>query len=581
MALNAHMGPYSLRVQIGTFNYNLRGSSQYDTPDLQPWLIPTVEEDPDSGYSTTGGPRDAPDIFAVGFQELMPLHMGFLGTGSLFSTGNSSSSDEEGGGAAGQVLRDTDTEIRRAVRPHSAVVSGDGLYPPGGGPEGYTLIARENLVGLALFVYARERSGIVGRVREVRTNRAGTGIFNLLGNKGAVGVRVVLEGSPNVQGTGKKDAEQVLTFVCAHLAAHDHNIARRNTDWKNIVRRLVFPPDSVVPLPSLQQNISSEREKPGPVDLDKLKSQYSEKGGSKSKSRPARPLDDREHTLYDSSHLFVFGDLNYRIAVGIPPHPALASSSAGSKSTAPLKKSDVAFKVVMEEWETLAAYDQLSTERLGGRVFHGLTESPLGGAKFGPTYKYKVDKSNKKAQGGKRKSSNSTGAGAARKPKSTLADVGMLSKKRIPGWTDRVLWRSWADGKDELQPKSAGNVDVELYRSIMTYTHSDHKPVTALLRLPALPMNGDSSSSSAPLIVYKPPYMTDASWRTKRALGTLLDRQVGFIWTALITAGAGNLVAGLLELAVVAVVSIWWMQRGSGQGGNDLAYWMGRLGGSP
>ena len=453
MALNArNPHPHSLRVQIGTFNYNLRGSSDYETPDLQPWLVPTVEEDEDSGYATaysqaaSGGHREAPDIYAVGFQEILPLNVGFSGSGegTLITTG------------AAEVLNDTDREIRKAIRPHQAIVNKDGLYPPNGGPEGYTLIGRSHLVGLALFVYARERNDVVARVKEVRTNHVGTGFFNMLGNKGAVGVRVVLEGGQAQHGAGE-EPDQVLTFVCAHLAAHDHNVPRRNRDWKNIVSRLVFPPDSVEPLPSLQVAAPSSRG--GPANLDKLKDEYSKKRDS----RPGKALDNKEHSIYNTSHLFVLGDLNYRIAVGVPP-----LSSEKSLARGPLMKKDVGFKVAMEEWELLSTYDQLSIERQAGKVFHGLTESPLGGIKFGPTYKYKVDKKNKQHK-------KKGGSAPPKKKKSAIADVGVITKKRIPGWTDRILWRSFADGKNELRGQNPGAVDVELYRSIMTYTVSRTK----------------------------------------------------------------------------------------------------------
>ena len=453
MALNQHLpAPHSLRVQIATFNYNLRGSTQYDTPDLEKWLVPTKGEDGDSGYVT-----DVPDIYAIGFQELMPLHVGFSGV-------HGDTSVLVPGETAGEVMSETDAEIRRAIRPHSAITSGTGQYPSGGGPEGYTLIARAHLVGLALFVYARERNGTVARVKEVRINHAATGLLNLLGNKGAVGARIVLGGSQeSVMGTGAKEPDQVLTFACGHLAAHDHNIKRRNRDWKNIVERLVFPPDSVVPLPMLQTSVSGGRGGAGPADLNKLQAEYSEKPKGKNPStRPGKALDSETYTLYDSSNLFVLGDLNYRIAVDTPP---ISGASKNARGT--LKKKDVGFKVVMEEWDLLAAYDQLTMERLGGRVFHGLTESHLGGSQFGPTYKFKVDK---KANKIIKKAGSSAGAGAAKKKKSAMADVGLLSQKRIPGWTDRILWRSWADGKDEPQPKSSGAIEVELYRSIMTYT---------------------------------------------------------------------------------------------------------------
>jgi hypothetical protein len=56
----------SLLVQIATYNTNLQGS-QGTAQDLVDWLSPTLSV----SHSNT-----PPDIVAVGFQELLPLHLG-------------------------------------------------------------------------------------------------------------------------------------------------------------------------------------------------------------------------------------------------------------------------------------------------------------------------------------------------------------------------------------------------------------------------------------------------------------------------------------------------------------------------
>ena len=47
------------------------------------------------------------------------------------------------------------------------------------------------------------------------------------GNKGGVGIRC-------------KFYDSTMCFINAHLSAHFDNVARRNQDYKDIVRRLVF-----------------------------------------------------------------------------------------------------------------------------------------------------------------------------------------------------------------------------------------------------------------------------------------------------------------------------------------------------
>ena len=70
--------------------------------------------------------------------------------------------------------------------------------------------------------------------------------------------------------------------MCAHLTAHSHKLARRLADYDHIVRSLLFAPT------------------------------------------PGAPRGARS-TMYDSSHLFFFGDLNFRL--DLPPAHALAHSA--------------------------------------------------------------------------------------------------------------------------------------------------------------------------------------------------------------------------------------------------------------
>ena len=57
-------------VQIGTYNANLQGNKGLPQ-DLVDWLAPSFEV---SNFLANN--RTAPDIVAIGFQELLPLHLG-------------------------------------------------------------------------------------------------------------------------------------------------------------------------------------------------------------------------------------------------------------------------------------------------------------------------------------------------------------------------------------------------------------------------------------------------------------------------------------------------------------------------
>ena len=60
----------NLLVQIASYNTNLQGTLGLPQ-DLVDWLSPTLEVS-----RFLSGAQRAPDIVAVGFQELLPLHLG-------------------------------------------------------------------------------------------------------------------------------------------------------------------------------------------------------------------------------------------------------------------------------------------------------------------------------------------------------------------------------------------------------------------------------------------------------------------------------------------------------------------------
>ncbi|CEL52463.1 inositol polyphosphate phosphatase [Rhizoctonia solani AG-1 IB] len=126
----------SLIVQIASYNTNLQGS--HGTPqDLVDWLAPTLSA---SQF------RDAPDIVAVGFQELLPLHLGLTG----LSKGVVASRDE--------LLRSQIEKHNTSAGEHVA----------------YTLVAKAVNVGVALLIYARDH-GVGQRICDVQTAWTGFG----------------------------------------------------------------------------------------------------------------------------------------------------------------------------------------------------------------------------------------------------------------------------------------------------------------------------------------------------------------------------------------------------------------------
>jgi len=116
-------------------------------------------------------------------------------------------------------------------------------------------------------------------------------------------------------------------FVCAHLTAHEYKLPQRIADYNWIVGSLAFPP--------LPTSPSSSR---------------------KPSTAPT--------TIYDTSHLFFFGDLNFRLDLP-ESHPLHGPENHGSLVSALDSES---------KRQELKEYDQLRMEQKKGTVLVGLRE---------------------------------------------------------------------------------------------------------------------------------------------------------------------------------------------------------------
>ena len=192
----------------------------------------------------------------------------------------------------------------------------------------YSLITARNVGLTGIMVFVKDPAAI----QDLETGGVGVGVAEM-GNKGAVGARFTYH---------RGDSYTELAFVAAHLAAMEDAVQRRNEDWKNIVRRLVFA--------------------------------SSPKDGRVATSGEAQPLlsvSAQDASIYKStSNLFLAGDLNYRTST-TKPSPADYTNSFPQPDHASLA--------------TLFERDQLNQERTAGRTCHGFVEAPIN---FPPTYKY-------------------------------------------------------------------------------------------------------------------------------------------------------------------------------------------------
>lgn len=228
-------------------------------------------------------------------------------------------------------------------------------------------VGGESYAGMRVKAFSRIRNGKMLVPTVSAGMKVGAGFGDRWPNKGAVAIEIKF--APTCR----------VIFVVAHLAANEQNLSDREDDWKAIVRRL-------------------ERD------------QFAGRVESR-----VVPLFHR----YD--HVFVLGDLNYRIV------------APGDDKLQRVRW--VQQKIIQADWESLVALDQLKPERDAFNVFANFEEHEI---RFAPTFK--LD------------------------PK-----TGRYSTSRVPSYCDRILWHSLPSRKDLVKCLK--------YQPLTQFRQSDHLPV--------------------------------------------------------------------------------------------------------
>ncbi|CAM9192473.1 unnamed protein product [Discosporangium mesarthrocarpum] len=166
----------AMTVFCGT--YNVAGKKP-DGEDLSEWL----------------SQRNEPDLYAIGFQEIVDLN-----------AVNVAVSDSKSQQRAA-LWR---SELEQFLSTQRAM---------------YRLVEQKTLVGITLFVYVQDRHMVA--VRDVQVTAARVGVMGVMGNKGAASVRICIYDS-------------TICFVCAHMAAKRSNVAGRNADFRSILSKTTF-----------------------------------------------------------------------------------------------------------------------------------------------------------------------------------------------------------------------------------------------------------------------------------------------------------------------------------------------------
>lgn len=369
-----------------------------------------------------------PDILVISLQEIAPIAFSFLG---------------------GSFLTPYFDALREAV----ALVA----------KEHVNIISR-NLGMTAIMVFVKAPESILS----IETAGVGLGFLEM-GNKGAVGVRLGYD-------------ETLLTFVAAHLAPMEDAVLRRNEDWKNIVKGLVFVRED--------QGVSNEREEDVPL-LQGF----------------ADGTNSGDGIYSPKSHLFVGGDLNYRVSE-VKPSP-----EDFAKFPQPTDGRDSP-----NHFMTLLERDQLSQQRERHNTLHGLIEADI---TFPPTYKLLPSKNDSQWN---------------------------WASHRWPSWCDRILY---------LEPPRwmKDRIRVLQYSALPQLDTSDHRPVMLAFSMSSRPIPEPPSNQDD--IRVHPPFSIEPDWKSRRAMARKLEMAVGLA-AYLVLTWEGN---GLLLATIIGGMGGWLVIR--------------------
>lgn len=392
-----------------------------------------------------------PDILVFSLQELAPIAYSFLG---------------------GSHLVPYYQKVHDAVRILASTL----------GEVKYGNLTTRNIGMTALMIFGREE--IVSKLQWIETAGVGVGLDEM-GNKGAVAARIALSaaGSP-----------MEITFVAAHLAPMENGLNRRNEDWKNTVRGLVFGP--------VEQGAKAARSRRSQTNTDE---DQPLQAGSSNSTTPLSGL------YTPSAHLFLAGDLNYRTS-NVKPTP-----NDYSKYPQPTKDN-----TDPKYYTHLLQHDQLTRELEAGRTCSGLLEAPI---HFPPTYKYS-DEARAVAE---------------------IDDGGKWdwASHRWPSWCDRILYLdlpAWMTEQD-----SSNKIHVHAYTAMPLMSTSDHRPVALLLTIPQTPISPPDNGEVDEDLRLHPPFAINPDWRQKRATARRKEILVGVgAYISLTWEGRGILLAMLI-----------------------------------
>lgn len=343
-----------------------------------------------------------PEIVVISIQEIAPIAYSFLG-GSFLAP------------------------YFKALHDTVALVSKD-----------HVNVIAKNLGLTAIMIFVKD----VTKLSSIQSAGVGVGLQGM-GNKGAVGVRFMFD-------------EIQLTFVAAHLAPMEDALLRRNEDWSEIVKGMVFTANG-----KDRQDTRDGQDEDIPL-LRSVAGQDASRSG-----------------LYSPrSHLFVAGDLNYRVS---EVKPTAADCRLFPEPTDDMDSP--------RHFSNLLKRDQLLDQLQKRRTLHGLSEATID---FPPTYKLLAK---------------------------TSGSQWNWATHRWPSWCDRILYLEAPNWMPE-------KITVHKYDALPQLETSDHRPVALLVSVPLSPLSEPTPGQDD--IRLDPPFQVGSDWESRRALARRKEIAVGF-----------------------------------------------------
>ncbi|KAJ3741434.1 DNase I-like protein [Lentinula detonsa] len=296
----------------------------------------------------------------------------------------------------------------------------------------YEKLASKQLVGMLIIIIVQK--SLKACFSHVMTSSVGAGIMGLMGNKGGTAIRLAftppassLEDLDSALGeTASTDEHHhgiehpgptILTFVVSHLAAFDDMVSKRNADFHELSKRLIFDSSNLA-----LTSDNSQRNSVGSASSQSIQDTNSSMLGGMAPSQNLVSVPEK-FGVFESDILFWMGDLNYRINLPDADVRALLSSESWKNKLEILKHFDQLKTSIREKkaFEIFLEYDihHLPTYRFGG----GISTDSLG-----------------------------------------------YDTKRKPAWTDRILY-AFSPLTAKLEPSS--------YTGHGEITMSDHRPISA------------------------------------------------------------------------------------------------------